>query len=202
MSDDDGNKCFRLARMSMLIRALTLILLALPLAFLVASLFGIQMLVLPALLVIAVVPAICEELFFRGLLLSGLRTSFRPWPAIVWSACAFGVFHFLIFKFAMTVGLGVLLGWLCWRSRSIWPGMLAHAIHNSVTLIGSLNPAWQRWAGIDGNDPWPHLPIRTLLVAGAVFAFGIVLIAASNRPMGGPGPSDAGDPIARRPSRE
>jgi len=134
-----------------------------------------------ALLVIAVVPAICEELFFRGFLLSGLHTSFRPWPAIIGSACAFGVFHFLVFKFAMTVGLGILLGWLCWRSGSIWPGILAHAIHNAVTLLGSLNPSWQRRVGIEGNDPWPHLPIHVVLVAGVVFAFGVLLIARSSR---------------------
>lgn len=141
-----------------------------------------------AILVIAIVPAICEELFFRGFLLSGLRTSFRPWPAIVWSACVFGAFHFLIFKFAMTACLGILLGWLCWRSRSIWPGVLAHALHNGVTLVGTLEPAWQRRLGIEGDDPWAHLPPTVIVVAGALFLFGVVLVATSGR----------GSPLAAR----
>ena len=54
MNYNAGAKSFRLARMSTLIRTLTLLLLALPLAFLVASLFGATLLVVPALLVIAV----------------------------------------------------------------------------------------------------------------------------------------------------
>lgn len=53
MNDKVGAKSFRLARMSTLIRTVTLLLLALPLAFLVASLFGAT-LVVPALMVIAV----------------------------------------------------------------------------------------------------------------------------------------------------
>ena len=134
-----------------------------------------------ALLVIAIVPAICEELFFRGFLLSGLRTSFRPWPAIVWSACVFGAFHFLIFKFPMTAGLGILLGWLCWRSRSIWPGVLAHALHNGVTLVGTLEPDLQRRLGIEGDHPWAHLPPTVIVVGGAIFLFGVVLVATSER---------------------
>lgn len=134
-----------------------------------------------ALLLIAIVPAICEELFFRGFLLSGLRTSFRPWSAIVWSACVFGAFHFLIFKFAMTAGLGILLGWLCWRSRSIWPSILAHMLHNGVTLVGTLEPDLQRWLGIEGDDPWAHLPPTVIVVAGALFLFGVVLVATSGR---------------------
>ncbi|CAG7855960.1 hypothetical protein MCAMS1_00284 [biofilm metagenome] len=54
MRDNAGTKSFRLARMSMLIRSLTILLMALPLAFLVASLFSARLFVVPALLLIAV----------------------------------------------------------------------------------------------------------------------------------------------------
>ena len=117
------------------------------------------------LLVVAVIPAISEELLFRGFLMSGLRQSFRKWPILLMSAAAFGIFHFFLLKFATTFVVGLVLGWLCWQSRSIWPAIIAHAVHNGFAVIQSRFPDWRSAVGIS-DDPFAHLP--PLVVAGAV----------------------------------
>ena len=130
-------------------------------------------------LVIAIIPALCEELFFRGFLLNGLRTSMRSRAAIVCCGAAFGAFHFFIFKFISTALLGIILGWLCWRSRSIWPAILAHALHNGLLVVSVLWPGWHDWLGITSEDPWAHLPLGALLPGAGLFLAGLLLIGWS-----------------------
>lgn len=128
------------------------------------------------LLLIAVIPAISEELLFRGFLLHGLRTSTRKWPAIIVSAIIFGIFHFFLFKFIVTATLGVLLGYLCWQSRSILPSIVAHMLHNTIVAM-SIYPAFTERLGIDSSvmDD-SHLPAHVIIIAGIMFTIGLVLI--------------------------
>jgi sodium transport system permease protein len=87
------------------------------------------------LLLLAVLPAVCEELAFRGFILGGLRRRFRPWMAIVLSSLLFALHHFNVFQFLPTFLMGVVLGLLAWRSGSVLPGMVFHGLHNGL-LIG------------------------------------------------------------------
>lgn len=82
----------------------------------------------------AIIPAFCEELFFRGYLLSGLERPLRRAGAIVVSAFAFGLFHYTLHKMAGTITLGLLLGLLAVQFRSIWPPMIVHMMHNGISL--------------------------------------------------------------------
>jgi len=131
-----------------------------------------------ALLLIAAVPAVCEELFFRGVLLSGLSSGARKWTAIVTSAVIFGVFHFILFKILVTVGMGVVLALLCWNSRSIVPSMLAHLLHNGIGTYTALHPQWQRAIGIDDSETFAHLPVVVFGIGLLVFAAGLVVLRA------------------------
>lgn len=90
---------------------------------------------LTVLLVMAVVPALVEEWFFRGFLLSGLRPSMGKIPAVLVVALAFGLNHYSAHRLVLTMGLGLLLGILAVQYRSIWPGVLAHAMHNAITVL-------------------------------------------------------------------
>jgi sodium transport system permease protein len=83
----------------------------------------------------AISPAICEELFFRGFVLSGLRTSLRPLAAVAVTALLFAAFHLSIYRLFGTALLGLLMGLLAWRSRSIVPAMLMHALNNACVLL-------------------------------------------------------------------
>jgi sodium transport system permease protein len=89
-------------------------------------------------LLIAVLPAVCEELFFRGWLLAALGGR-RPTPrraavAVVVQAACFAAFHLLPERMPQTFAVGLALGWLTLRCGSILPAILAHLAHNSVPL--------------------------------------------------------------------
>jgi len=83
----------------------------------------------------AVLPAICEELMFRGALQGLLSPSLkgtRLWATI---GLIFGLFHFSLFRLLPTACLGSILSWLVWRNRSIYPAMCVHAAHNSLAVL-------------------------------------------------------------------
>jgi membrane protease YdiL (CAAX protease family) len=87
------------------------------------------------LLVIALIPAFSEELFFRG----GLqRTLGRMMPAhaAVWvSALLFSALHFQFLGFLPRVLLGAALGYAYQRSGSLWVSIGAHFIYNGLNLV-------------------------------------------------------------------
>jgi len=125
-------------------------------------------------LYLGIVPGLCEELFFRGALLSGLRGSMRKWTAIVVTALVFAVFHFVFFHVPTKAVLGIVLGWLCWQSRSIWPAVLAHVLHNSVV---ALLPRVGDRLGMDLAElsTPAHLPIHILAPGLVIVAAGVLL---------------------------
>jgi sodium transport system permease protein len=90
------------------------------------------------LLIVAVVPAVCEEIAFRGWILSGLLQQYRPAGAIMISAILFGVSHMIPQQMVAATLLGVLLGIVATRTGSVWPGIVCHALHNGliVTYMG------------------------------------------------------------------
>jgi sodium transport system permease protein len=89
-------------------------------------------------LVLALTPAVCEETFFRGLMLSGLRR-WGPWAAIGISALLFGLVHGSLYRLLPTFILGLLLGYAVWRSGSLYCSVLIHTLNNGLiaTLVWS-----------------------------------------------------------------
>ena len=88
-----------------------------------------------ALVAFALLPAICEELAFRGFILSGLERQHRTRSAILLSALMFGFLHVLLSLFQQLFNatlLGIILGLLAVRSRSILPGILFHFLNNAI----------------------------------------------------------------------
>lgn len=95
-----------------------------------------------AVLVLAVIPAICEELVFRGWMLSALEGE-RPSPgrqfaAVVTQAALFGVVHLLPERLPTTFAMGLVLGWMALHTGSLLPGIVCHAVHNAVPVGVSL----------------------------------------------------------------
>jgi sodium transport system permease protein len=88
-----------------------------------------------AILSIVVLPAVCEELAFRGFILSGLCRRFKPWTAILLSSFLFALYHMNVFQLLPTFLLGAVLGLLTVRSGSLMPAMLFHLLHNGL-LVG------------------------------------------------------------------
>lgn len=89
---------------------------------------------LVGILVIAVSPAICEEMLHRGLLLSAyeIRGSMK---AVVITALFFGVFHFDLTNFLGPIFLGLLIGYYVIRTNSIFAGVLAHFTNNAIAEV-------------------------------------------------------------------
>jgi sodium transport system permease protein len=91
---------------------------------------------LPLLFSFALLPALCEEIAFRGFILSGLQRRFTPRAAVVLCAFLFALSHMNVFQFLPAFFLGVVLGLLTIRSGSIVPAILFHFLHDSVLLVG------------------------------------------------------------------
>ena len=90
-----------------------------------------------AVLVIALVAPVTEELFFRGFVFAGLRSRWPLWPSAVAVGLVFGIVHAPTGLTAVVplAGLGVALCWLYNRTGSLWPCVTAHVVNNSLALL-------------------------------------------------------------------
>jgi sodium transport system permease protein len=86
------------------------------------------------LVVYAFLPAVCEELAFRGFILCGLRRRFPVWTAILISSFLFALYHMNVFQALPTFALGVVLGMLAVRCGTVFPGMLFHLLYNGMLI--------------------------------------------------------------------
>lgn len=119
-------------------------------------------------LTFAALPGICEELLFRGAFFGLWRTRAGPWSAVLVTAVAFGAFHLSVFRFFPTAGLGLVIGALSLRSRSVGPGMLAHALNNAVAmclLAYGVEVAFNAWMVVGAGAAvalviWPREGLR------------------------------------------
>jgi sodium transport system permease protein len=89
------------------------------------------------LLLLAIVPAVCEELAFRGFILSGMRHMGHKWRAIVVSSIFFGLAHGVFQQSLVASVLGMLLGYVAIQTGSIFPGMLFHMLHNGLQILST-----------------------------------------------------------------
>ncbi|MCF3650355.1 CPBP family intramembrane glutamic endopeptidase [Synoicihabitans lomoniglobus] len=77
---------------------------------------------------------ITEELVFRGLILAGLLRTVRPHRAILISAACFALMHLNFSQLMPTFCMGLVLGWVYYRTQSLLLCMIGHAVHNTVVL--------------------------------------------------------------------
>ena len=87
------------------------------------------------LLVVGFGAPIIEELCLRGLTLNRLLKIMSPVPAILIQASIFGIMHFNIVQSSYAFLLGLPLGWLCCRTRSLWPSFLLHLFINAGSVL-------------------------------------------------------------------
>lgn len=88
-----------------------------------------------ALLAIAVVPAISEEMMFRGVIQRNFEDRLNPIGAILLAALIFGALHLQPTNFVPLVGVGAFLGLAAWAGRSIWPAVFGHFVFNGLQVV-------------------------------------------------------------------
>jgi len=127
----------------------------------------------------AVIPALSEEFLFRGFLLSGFRRSVGKWTAILVAGLIFGVFHFVADRIPVAALMGVLLGYVCWQSRSLLPGILIHIMHNASPMVLLHFETVSRWLGLSAAEAATesHLPLRVVLPATCLLIGGLAVLA-------------------------
>lgn len=134
---------------------------------------------------LAITPGVIEELFFRGYLFSALRSQLSPWRTILLSALLFGVFHvltgksLLLERFLPTTLLGILLGWIVWRSQSVWPGILMHVTHNGFLEMVAYFREDLEAQGV-GSVEQTHLPWTWMICGSLLVVTAILLIQKSS----------------------
>jgi hypothetical protein len=104
---------------------------------------------LAVIFVIAVTPAVCEELMFRGLILRNLSSAMKPYTAVALTGIVFAVFHFHPFNLIPLIILGVYISFTAYFSNSVYTAVVIHFINNlisalSVYIFGKENPDWEK----------------------------------------------------------
>ena len=135
-------------------------------------------------LVLGLLPAVCEELAFRGYILSGFRRLGNPRRAIVLASIFFGLSHGAAVQQAVAAAIvGLVIGYLAVQTGSIFPGMLFHATHNIAALlltswVAERTEAHREWSWIaefDPNAATPTFAYHPLIVVGGIVAAGAIL---------------------------
>lgn len=108
------------------------------------------------LLAFAVAPAFCEEIAFRGFILSGFGRSKRIWLAIGLSSLMFGLMHMIPQQVYNAALLGLVLGLLAVKSGSLLPSIVFHFLWNSLAVLHG------RWGQVTtaeeiNQSPWNWL---------------------------------------------
>lgn len=127
-----------------------------------------------ALFVIAVLPAIGEELVFRGLLQPQLHSHTGNIHAAIWiSAILFSAMHMQFFGFVPRMLLGAFFGYLYYWSGNLWVAILAHFVNNGFSVM-MLYLYQQKVSELDMNStesaPW------SVVMGAAVISFILLYI--------------------------
>lgn len=135
---------------------------------------------------LALAPAVIEELCFRGFLFSSLLKVMPPGRTILLTSLLFGLFHvltgntLLIERLIPSTLLGLVLGWIAYRTGSVLPGMAMHFVHNGLLeLVGHYH---DRLDFLGANfDDQTHLPATWIATATVVALVGLVMVWFSRR---------------------
>ncbi|MEE8386127.1 MAG: CPBP family glutamic-type intramembrane protease, partial [Dehalococcoidia bacterium] len=135
------------------------------------------------LLVLAVLPGICEELLFRGFLLAGLRQRLSTVLLVMIVGLTFGLHHMGSEKIPIVSLMGMLLTFICLRAGSIFPAMVVHIANNGLALAATRFDAWWQFFGLpDAKADLPAIQFdaRTGMFL-LVFIVGFIFVAVGGK---------------------
>jgi uncharacterized protein len=120
---------------------------------------------------VAVIAPVIEELIFRGLILHGLRKNYTATTAVIVSAILFSLFHLNPWQMPATFVLGLLLGWLMFRTNSILLAILGHSINNLMVLL-----TITYWEQINTHALYLMQKEEKLMLSGLVIGLSLILM--------------------------
>ena len=126
----------------------------------------------------ALYPAIAEELYFRGVLTEPLRGKMPPYALIIFGAFLFAISHFSLKLLMAPFLMGIIFGYLTWKTRSLIPAMVTHFVYNTLVLV--VNYLSVNWILITDTTDGPgilYLILKILSCAGLI----VILCYAVNR---------------------
>ena len=123
-------------------------------------------------LAIGILAPLAEEVVFRGAILRVLLKMFDKrwhWVAIAVSAILFGLVHGNVQQFVHATLIGLLLGWMYYRTDSIAPGVVFHWVNNSAAIPNAENAELIDLFGGNQRAVWMALGFSLCLILPALF---------------------------------
>ncbi len=102
--------------------------------------------------VIALTPAICEEVLFRGFIFTCFKGEKAYTRGIIISGILFGLMHIDFIRLIPTTCLGIVIAYAVYKSGSIFVGMLMHFLNNGIAVLCMHYPDWQFADFINSSD--------------------------------------------------
>lgn len=107
---------------------------------------------------LALTPAICEELLFRGYLQRQTERTFGAVASIVVIGVLFGAYHLRLSQVVPLSLLGIYMGYVVWATGSLWSGFLVHLLNNgfavAASAVAQTSPDFDTAAIEDLAVPW------------------------------------------------
>lgn len=137
-----------------------------------------------SLFIMALLPALFEELLFRGAIQNFLTRWWKsPWVAILVTAALFSFIHLSIYLFLTRLVLGICLGYLFFSTRNIWVSIIAHFLNNVVAVYQLFSLSSKNneinLRELDPTMPWWAAAIALIVLIG--LAWWLYLISTENR---------------------
>lgn len=135
------------------------------------------------LLVVAAIPAICEEIFFRGAIQPIACRIARNHHLGIWiTALIFSVIHMQFMGIIPRLVLGALLGYLYLYSRSLWIPILAHGLNNALGVIAYfIATLYGTPVELEKSEIFNHIPLLLLSIAGVAFLLYLLTLHARSK---------------------
>ena len=129
-----------------------------------------------------------EELLCRGMMLRGMLHWMSPRAAIIWSAVLFAVLHMNPWQSIPAFLIGLFLGWVYWRTHSLWTTIFLHCFNNTAsTVISRLYPDLPIDAGLADIIP---APLYWIVIAAAAVVLAITLYILNEKTLPAKIPTD------------
>ncbi len=138
---------------------------------------------------VALVPAVFEELLFRGYLMRQVERRFTPARTFAIVGLAFGLYHMTLAQLLPLSLLGVYLCFVVWATGSVWTGTLVHVLNNGLAVIVSASlrgrPDIDPATVGEVSGPWYLSAALAVVGAAVVYAVGKALLARRLEQTGG-----------------